>query len=179
MAGIEYEAKALEVDPEKVRQLIDEAGGEQVSDRQLQRRYVYDTIPALVGKWVRLRDTGQTVTLCVKQILSDEVDGTHETEVVVSDFAEAHALLQLAGLAPRTYQENYRTSYRLGAVRLEVDEWPSIPPYLEVEADSEDEVWAAAARLGIARESLTSINTTEVYAQYGIDLHAIDSLRFE
>ncbi|WP_327662791.1 MULTISPECIES: CYTH domain-containing protein [unclassified Streptomyces] len=179
MAGIEYEAKALDVDPAKIARLIVEAGGVQQSEPRLMRRYVYDTIPAVPGRWVRLRDTGSGVTLCVKQIATDAVDGTHETEVTVDSFEEASALLGLVGLTPRSYQENRRTSYTLGAVRLEVDEWPRIPPYLEIEADDEAQVWDTATALGIDRNSLTSINTTKVYALYGIDLDSIADLRFE
>ncbi|MFH9584042.1 CYTH domain-containing protein [Streptomyces luteogriseus] len=178
MAGIEFEAKALDVDTAKIARLITEAGGTCTTETRLMRRYVYDTIPVVPGRWVRLRDTGTDVTLCVKQITTDAVDGTHETEVTVDSFEEAAALLHLTGLTPRSYQENRRTSYTLGAVRLEVDEWPRIPPYLEIEADDEAQVWAAAAALGIDRDQLTSINTTKVYGLYGIDLDSIADLRF-
>ncbi|MFG2226949.1 CYTH domain-containing protein [Streptomyces sp. NPDC048644] len=179
MAGIEYEAKALDVDPVKTARLIIDAGGVQQGESRLMRRYVYDTVPAVPGRWVRLRDTGAGITLCVKQISTDAVDGTHETEVTVDSFEEATALLGLVGLTPRSYQENRRTSYTLGSVRLELDEWPRIPPYLEIEADSEAQVWDTAATLGIDRERLTSINTTKVYGLYGIDLDSISDLRFE
>ncbi|MDT0609027.1 class IV adenylate cyclase [Streptomyces lancefieldiae] len=179
MAGIEFEAKTLDIDPDKMAQLIRDAGGTQQTEPRLMRRYVYDTIPAVPGRWVRLRDTGAGTTLCVKEIRTDAVDGTHETEVTVDSFEETAALLRLTGLTPRGYQENRRTSYTLGAVRLEVDEWPRIPPYLEIEADTETRVWEAAAALGIDRDRLTSINTTKVYAMYGIDLDFIADLRFE
>lgn len=179
MASIEYEAKALDIDPVKIAQLIIDAGGVQRSNTRLMRRYVYDTIPAVAGRWVRLRDTGMGTTLCVKQISTDAVDGTQETEVTVDSFEEAAALLELVGLTPRSYQENRRTSYTLGTVRLEVDEWPRIPPYLEIEADDEAQVWDTATALGIDRGRLTSINTTKVYGLYGIDLESIPDLRFE
>ncbi|MFC9682661.1 class IV adenylate cyclase [Streptomyces sp. NPDC056948] len=179
MAGIEFEAKALDIDPAKMARLITEAGGTCATETRLMRRYVYDTVPAVPGRWVRLRDTGSGVTLCVKQITTDAVGGTHETEVTVDSFEEAAALLRLTGLTPRSYQENRRTSYTLGAARLEVDEWPRIPPYLEIEADEEAQVWTAAAALGLDPDQLTSMNTTKVYGLYGIDLDSIADLRFE
>ncbi|MEU8539486.1 CYTH domain-containing protein [Streptomyces sp. NPDC048717] len=179
MADIEYEAKALDIDPEDIARRILAAGGAEAAPQRIMRRYVYDTVPASPGRWMRLRDTGDGVTLCVKEITTDAVDGTRETEVTVGDFTEAAALLQLAGLTPRGYQENRRTSYTLGAVRLEIDEWPLIPPYLEIEGDDETQVWEAAAALGLARDRLTSVNTTKVYRLYGYDLDAIADLRFE
>ncbi|MFD5188154.1 class IV adenylate cyclase [Streptomyces sp. NPDC058357] len=179
MTNIEYEAKALDVDLQDIARRISAAGGAEATPRHLMRRYVYDTVPPVPGRWVRLRDTGDTTTLCVKEITTDAVDGTRETEVTVGDFTEAAALLRLSGLTPRSYQENRRTSYTLGPARLEVDEWPRIPPYLEIEADDEAQVWEAAAALGFARDRLTSLNTTKVYGLYGIDLEGITDLRFE
>lgn len=182
MAGIEYEAKVLDIDPEKTARLILDAGGTPQGETRLMRRYVYDTLPAVPGRWVRLRDTGTGtgtgVTLCVKQIATDAVDGTHETETTVDSFEETAALLRLVGLTPRSYQENRRTSYTLGTVRLELDAWPRIPPYLEIEADSETQVQDAAVALGLDREQLTSLNTTTIYGMYGIDLDSIPDLRF-
>ncbi|THA72717.1 CYTH domain-containing protein [Streptomyces sp. A0958] len=179
MTNIEYEVKALDVDLQDIARRIFAAGGAETTPRRLMRRYVYDTVPPVAGRWVRLRDTGDTTTLCVKEITTDAVDGTRETEVTVGDFTEAAVLLRLIGLVPRSYQENHRTSYTLGTVRLEIDEWPRIPPYLEIEADDEEQVWEAAAAIGLDRDQLTSLNTTKVYGLYGIDLESITELRFE
>ncbi|MEU8433845.1 CYTH domain-containing protein [Streptomyces sp. NPDC029216] len=176
-AVTEFEVKALEIDPADIADRVAKAGGVHITDRHM-RRYVYDTVPAVAGKWVRLRDTGSDVTLCVKEITSDQVDGTRETEVGVSDFDTAHALLTASGLTARAYQENRRSSWELDGVRLELDQWPLIPPYLEIEADTEAAVWAMADRLGLDRSGLTGENTTAVYARYGIDLTSVTDLRF-
>ncbi|MGW7064612.1 CYTH domain-containing protein [Streptomyces sp. NPDC054904] len=176
-AVTEFEAKALEIVPADLAAHIEKAGGTHIADRHM-RRYIYDTVPAVAGKWVRLRDTGTEVTLCVKEIHSDQVDGTRETEVGVADFVLAHAALTASGLTARSYQENRRSSWILDGVRLELDHWPLIPPYLEIEADTEAEVWATADRLGLDRTSLTAENTTAVYRRYDIDLESMADLRF-
>lgn len=177
IVSTEYEAKVLNIDPDIVTGLIIAAGGVHVADRFM-RRYVYDIVPSDTSRWVRLRDTGAETTLCVKQILSDEVDGVREVEVEVSDFDSANALLAMLGFTPKAFQENRRSSWTLGAVRLEIDSWPLIPPYLEIEADSTEEVHATAVRLGFVVDELTSENTTAVYARYGHNLTAISDLRF-
>jgi adenylate cyclase class 2 len=177
MAQIEFETKALEVDTAEIARRIAAAGGEHVADR-LMRRFVYDIRPGEPGRWMRLRDTGGEVTLCVKEISADTVDGTRETETMVGDFDVTHELLGRLGFEPKAYQENRRSSWLLDGVRLEIDSWPLIPPYLEIEADTADQVWAAADRLTLDRADLTSENTTAVYARYGIDLDRIRELRF-
>jgi adenylate cyclase class 2 len=118
------------------------------------------------------------VTLCVKQITSDAIDGTREIEVHVGDFATANALLGTLGFTPKSYQENKRTSFTLDGARLEIDSWPGIPPYLEIEADTKGDVIRVAELLGHTEADLTGENTTKVYARHGIDLDDIPELRF-
>ncbi|ROS38637.1 class IV adenylate cyclase [Amycolatopsis thermoflava] len=175
---IEHEAKVLDIDPGSVAARILRAGGERIGGTRLMRRYVYDVTPGDRSKWIRLRDTGTETTLCAKEIRSDAIDGTHEAEVTVGDFAGARELLGLLGFTPKSYQENRRTSFTLDGARLEIDEWPLIPPYLEIEAATVADVVRVAGLLGFAEDRLTGENTIKVYARYGIDLASIPRLRF-
>ena len=79
---------------------------------------------------------------------------------------------------PKSYQENRRASFTLGDVELELDEWPMIPPYLEIEGSARDDVVRVAGLLGYGEDQLTGENTVKVYARYGVDLTAIPNLRF-
>lgn len=175
---IEYEAKVLDINPDALKAQILAARGEQVDATRLMRRYVYDIIPGDMSKWIRLRDTGAETTLCVKEIRSDAIDGTLEVETPVGDFAAANDLLGMLGFTPKSYQENRRTSFALGGVQLELDEWPRIPPYMEIEGATKGDVLRVAGLLGYGEDQLTGENTVKVYARYGIDLTAIADLRF-
>ena len=177
MSEIEYEAKVLDIDIEQVIQRILDKGGTDLGE-VFQRRYVYDIDPDDSSRWVRLRDTGDQVTLTIKEIDSDAIGGTRETETTVGDFETTNALLGKLGYAPKAYQENRRHSFTLDGARLEIDTWPRIPAYLEIEADSRDEVVRVVALLGYTEAELTGENTTKVYARYGIDLSTITELRF-
>jgi adenylate cyclase class 2 len=174
---IEHEAKILDVDPEATEELILGKGGQNLGERFM-RRYVYDITPGDASRWIRLRDDGEDTTLTVKQITSDAIDGTHEIEVTVDDFAATNALLGALGFTPKSYQENKRTSFILDGAQVEIDTWPRIPPYLEIEAGSADEVIRVARLLGYGENELTGENTIMVYARYGIDLNTIPELRF-
>lgn len=174
---IEHEAKILDIDPEAAKQLIIDKGGQKLGDKFM-RRYVYDIVAGDQSKWIRLRDTGDDTTLTVKEITSDAIDGTHEIEVGVDDFAATNALLGMLGFAPKSYQETKRTSFILDGAQVEIDTWPQIPTYMEIEAGSKDEVVRVAGLLGYTEDDLTGENTIKVYARYGIDLTAIPELRF-
>ncbi|GAA5169208.1 MULTISPECIES: class IV adenylate cyclase [Amycolatopsis] len=174
---IEHEAKILDIDPDAMEQLILDKGGQKLGERFM-RRYVYDITPGDQSKWIRLRDTGDETTLTVKQITSDAIDGTHEIEVGVDDFAATNALLNVLGFTAKSYQETKRTSFILDGAQVEIDTWPQIPPYLEIEAGSKDEVVRVAGLLGHTEADLTGENTITIYARYGIDLNTIPELRF-
>lgn len=178
MSVIEYEAKVLEIDVARVAGLILDKGGTDLG-KVLQRRYVYDIEPGDASRWVRLRDTGDQVTLTVKEIDSDAIGGTRETETEVGDFETTNTLLGKLGYIPKAYQENRRHSFILDGAQLEIDTWPRIPDYLEIEANSRAEVVRVAALLGYTEEDLTGENTTKVYARYGIDLSTLPDLRFD
>ncbi|WP_410869832.1 class IV adenylate cyclase [Nocardia sp. A7] len=174
---IEHEAKILDIDPDTIdRQILDE-GGHKLGERFM-RRYVYDITPGVDGKWIRLRDNGNSTTLAVKEIASDAIDGTHEVEVSVGDFAATNALLEMMGFSAKSYQETKRISYTLEGAQLELDTWPRIPPYLEIEAATKADVIRVAELLGYTEADLTGENTIKIYARHGIDLNAIRELRF-
>jgi adenylate cyclase class 2 len=175
---IEHEAKVLDVDPEAITGQILAKGGQRSGAPRLMHRYVYDIVPGDHSKWIRLRRDGTETTLCVKEIRSDAIDGTHEVEVTVDDFEATSELLALLGFTPKSYQENRRTSFALDGARLEIDQWPQIPPYLEIEADTRDDVIRVADLLGYHQDQLTAANTMDVYARYGINLSSIRDLRF-
>lgn len=174
---IENEGKVLDIDPAAVEQTILDKGGRKVGEKFM-RRYVYDIVPGDMSRWIRLRDTGQETTLAVKEIRSDAIDGTHETEVVVDSFDETSALLGMLGFTPKSYQENKRVSFLLDSAEVELDTWPQIPTYLEIEAGSAEEVIRVAGLLGYDESDLTGENTINVYARYGINLVEIPELRF-
>jgi adenylate cyclase class 2 len=175
----EYEAKVLDIDPVKTAETILARGGRQIGDAVLLRRYVYDITSGDQSRWIRLRETGSGVTLTVKEIRHDGIDGTDEVEVGVDHFEVANELLGKLGFTPRSYQENRRTSFMLDGARLEIDEWPLIPPYLEIEADSRDEVVRVADLLGYDETALTGENTVSVYARHGIDLLQLNRVSFD
>ncbi|RAL21960.1 class IV adenylate cyclase [Thermoflavimicrobium daqui] len=175
--SIEYEGKILDIDPTAISKKIIAIGGERMGE-SFMRRYVYDIIPNDKSRWIRLRDTGKEVTLTVKEIVHDGIDGTHEVEILVDNFEATNQLLGKLGFHPKGYQENHRTSFFLNGVRLEIDHWPLIPPYLEIEGNSHEQVIQVATLLGFDKSQITGENTIKIYARYGIDLNTIKELRF-
>jgi adenylate cyclase class 2 len=175
---IEYEGKILEIDFAAIEKLILEKGGA-LQGEYFFRRYVFDVVPAKKGTWVRLRTDGAHTTLTVKEIIDDSIAGTNEWEVEVNGFEDTLTILKKAGLSPKGYQENKRKEFRLGPAIICLDTWPKIPPYMEVEADNKVHVEDTIRELGLDPSVLIGENTDKIYARYGIDINALETLSFD
>lgn len=173
----EYEVKILEIDVDKIITKLEALGAKKVREKE-QRRFVYDFSPIKDNSWIRLRTDGIKTTLTIKEIKTDEIDGTKELEISVDDFDKTTLLLEKLGYVHRSYQENKRISYVLNDVEIEIDFWPQIPPYLEIEGKSIEHVERVVKLLGYNFDHTTSINTTKVYLKYGIDIMSIKELKF-
>jgi adenylate cyclase class IV len=64
----------------------------------------------------------------------------HEIEFVVDSFERAEAFLRALGLITKHYFENKRTRYIQDGIAFDIDEWQLTQPYLEIEAQSWEEV---------------------------------------
>lgn len=173
----EYECRILDIDVEEIRKKLESIGAKKVKERSM-RRYVYDIDPNRKGFWIRLRDNGEKTTLTLKETVSDKIDGTKELEVTVDDFEKTNMILNRLGFVANACQENRRISFVYEDVEIEIDFWPKIPPYLEIEADSAEKIEKVVKLLGFEMSNTTSISIPKVYQKYGLDIHKFKELKF-
>lgn len=174
----EYEVRILEIDKEQVIKRLEELGAEFQWDH-IQRRYVYDFIPKIDGKWIRLRTNGDKSTLTIKNLVSSKIDGTQELEVQVDNFERTNLILKELGFEPKGYQENRRCQYLLNGVEIDIDSWPRIPTYLEIEGPSEDAVYNIVSVLGFDMGDISTKDVEGIYLDYGYNLEEIYELKLE
>ncbi|MBQ8131120.1 MAG: CYTH domain-containing protein [Bacilli bacterium] len=174
----EYEVRVLEINVEDVKKKLEGIGAEFQWD-SLQKRYVYDFIPRVDGKWIRLRTNGIKTTLTIKNLVSSEIDGTQELEIEVDNFERANLILKELGYDPKGYQENRRIQYVWNGVEIDIDSWPLIPTYLEVEGPSEGAVYNTIKALGFEKGDTTTRDVEGIYLDYGHDLKTIYDLKLE
>lgn len=82
------------------------------------------------------------------------------------------------GIKSRGYQENKRTQYILNGVEIDIDSWPMIPTYVEIEGKNEEEVMNTLEILELPKDKVTTLDVDSVYKKYGIDLKVIEVLKF-
>lgn len=162
----EIEARLLGINEEEFIALMRKHNATFVGD-WLMSRNVYDFNPIDDNKWIRLRTTGEETTLTIKEITSKDIEGTLETEIVVSDFDTTNEILNKLGYFARGSQTNRRIRYILDDVEIDIDFWPLIPTYVEFEAETTDKIKSLCEKLEIDFNSLTTMSVPEVYDYYG------------
>ena len=132
-------------------------------------------------KWIRVRQTNEKATIAVKHILAD--NGTSlqqmlETEIEVPSIQEANNLLEALGFAYKSYQEKERVTYVLDGYELDIDTWPGIPTYVEVEGKDEKDLEIILKKLGYTMEDTVSCTADQVYEKYGKSMFDNRELKF-
>ena len=178
--NVEYECTCLEINKEELIKKLEKMGAKREGDF-FQKRYVYDFNPKIPNKLIRLRTNGVKSTLTIKNVLDkNSIGGTLELEIEVSDFEKTNLILEELGYHHRNYQENKRTTYSLDGVNFDIDSWPFIPTYVEIEGYNEEIVKEMITRLNLDNEKITNYDVTSIYKEiYNIDVLSIKDLYFE
>ena len=182
----EIEAKFLDIQKDDFEQKIISLGAIKIGDYSYKRK-LYDFEDGRLSRenmLVRLRDEGSQVVLTYKKRFGQEKDalregGTIEVETVVSDFDAMETILLALGLKEQIYKENKRTRYMLNGVEIDIDSWPLIPTYVELEGPSWELVESVARVIGFDWTTHVRGSNLQIYKVYGIDEGSYSVLTFD
>lgn len=128
---------------------------------------------------VRVRDNGQQILLTYKEG-SGEGMQTIEHEVIVSDYQETVGLLRAMDMDISRIQEKYRHSFQFDECQIDIDTWPGIPTYLEIEGPSIEALQVVANSLGLAWDTRYEKDALHLIGElYGLDLHNVTEYTFD
>ena len=165
----EIEVKFCDVDINDIRDRLQRAGAVCEQPMRLMRRaLIEEPHHAAEHAFLRVRDEGDKVTLTFKRRADESgasIDSVKEIEVVVSDFDDTIELLREAGWTHKTFQESKRETWHLDDVEVVIDEWPWLPPYIEIEGENEAVLRATAEMLGLDWHDVVIGHIDVVYAQ--------------
>ncbi len=134
------------------------------------------------SKWIRVRETNGRATIAVKHILapnSISLQQMKETEMEVSSIEEANKLLEALGFSYKSYQEKKRVTYLLDDHEIDIDTWPGIPTYFEVEGKSIEDLESLLSKLGYSMKDTISCTADKVYEIYGKSQFEKREMKFE
>lgn len=133
-------------------------------------------------KWIRVRQTNDKTTIAIKHILAPNqttIQQMLETEIDVSNIKEANNFLEALGFSYKSYQEKERITYILDQYELDIDTWPGIPTYVEIEGKSESDLEYILNKLGYSMKDTVSCTADEVYEKYGLSMFDRRELKFD
>jgi adenylate cyclase, class 2 len=184
----EFEIKFLEVDVPQLEKELLAIGAKKVGEYEYSRvtfdypDFRLDNMHA----WVRLRTDRKISTLTYKKRLgvksndgsiSDE--GMKEIEVVVDSYEKTSDILKSMGFIIKHQAKNKRIRYEKGDAVFDIDFWPQIPPYVEIESTSLEKAKDAARELGFNSEDGLVCSVNQVYKKYGYDISEYSSITSE
>lgn len=184
----EIEAKFMNVAHDKTRDALKSLGADLQKPSRLMRRTVFEAPDEPFEKnekHLRVRDEGDKITMTVKKIDDrDSVTGVKEIETTVGDYETTVELLKEIGLPFTASQESKRESWLLDGCQIELDEWPWLSPFIEIEGPTEAAVRAVAAKLGFNWQdakfgSVTMIYRTEYDIPEDVSIGIIPRISFD
>lgn len=178
MVPLEIETKVIDVDAGKLRKSL-RAKKAKFLGRFLLRRYVFN-LSNKEGEdsYIRVRTDGKKSTLTYKFRKGKGLRNTQELETEIGDFDTAARIFSRF-IKERYYQENGREVYKYKGLEVDINTWPGIPPFVEVEGSSSRQVYSCIRELGIGGKVIGNVNAIKLYKLYGKDLHSKRNLRLQ
>ena len=174
----ELELRILDVNVDEAIKKLESINAEKIGQWHY-KRYIYDTKPYDDNKWIRLRTNGIETTLTYKEYNNESVDGVKELEIIVSDLDDTIKMLEVLGYMPRSIQENKRIRYIYEGVEIDIDSWPRLNPYIEVEAKTKEDVERVVEILKPLGSCVTALNNQSIYRKKGFTKEDLNNLKFE
>ena len=171
----EIETKVLEVNVEEIKQKLKSLGAKEMQNTRLVIDwYSLKDIQGNNHPWyLRIRTASDGRNEISWKSLPKIIGNTRhsdEINVGVSNAVLAGKLFEVIGLSNYAHQEKDRVSFKLEKWNFDIDQYPGMPAYLEIEGHSHEHVQEAIKLLGL--ESHTSIGEGErllIENKYGLD----------
>ncbi len=173
----EIEAKVLNIDIEKLEKKLAQIGAEKVGEVFF-RSTSFDLEGLPMDKdnsWVRIRDDGKKKTIAYKKRLGvtgvkgQNDGGMEEIETEIGHYEDTIKILKKIGMIEKFSQEKKRITWKKDGVTFDIDTWPRLKPYVEIEAGSWEEIDSAIKELGYEEKDKIICSATQIFEMHGIN----------
>lgn len=161
---LELEATFINIDKTILRERLKQAGATLVQPEIKMKKTIFD-----LGKnvFARVRNEGRQICMTYKSVAdASRIDGTKEINVTVDDYDRAVAFITALGIRPKSQQETLRESWVLDNTEIDIDTWPWLPTFVEIEGKSSAAVEAVSTKLGFNFADAHFGSVDEIYKLY-------------
>ena len=163
----ELEAKWLDINHDEFREKLVKLGAKQIRPKTDMVRAVFDIPSGKSNKeWVRVRDEGDQITMSYKRNEDKSLTGTKEICVVVDDFSKIVDFLIATGFQQKSFQETRRETWVFDGAEIDLDEWPWLPTFIEIETKTEEAMHQIARKLDLDIKNAMHAAVDLVYEKY-------------
>ena len=167
----EIEVKILEVDKMEVIERLRGLGARKIFDGDVITTYFdfEDRRLAKEGKILRLRKKGDQVELTYKKEISKaKAKIMEEYEIIVDRMDAVVKILEMLGLKEFHKSIKHRISYTKNNIHFEIDTYPDIPAFLEVEAPNLEKLKEYVNKLGFSMNEAKPWSIKDVLEYYRV-----------
>lgn len=176
----EIEVKFLDIDVKEIENKLQAFGATKIGET-ISQTTCFDYPDYRLQKkeaWIRLRTEFGKTTLAYKERVgvtshdgSTPDQGMKEIELSVEDFDLTKNFLLAIGLIEKFLQGRKRIRWQKDDLSFDIDQWPLIPPYIEIEGGSLETIKVASEALGLTFKDNLQCSAHNVFIKYGFNEH--------
>ncbi len=164
----EVELKILNINPTKTRKILRALGAKKTMPSTLLRELYFRGNGNFSS--LRLRSEGKKQYLTLKTKQEDKKFNIRmEHQIEVSDFDMTKKILELLGYTVFRQREKLREHYELPKVHIEIDQYPHMMPYMEIEAPSKKIAEDFIKKFGFPLSLTTNKTASEIIQDAGLN----------
>lgn len=150
-ANKETEVRFLEINKDALIKKLTALGAVDKGEVMLEEVIIYDKdLKYLESRQIiRLRKNGDKIELTYKHHNGMDKGEAVEIELEVNDLNAAVSFFEAIGFVAYRRQQKKRHSFELNGVKFDIDTWPRIPTYIELEGESLEQLKGAAKSIGL------------------------------
>ena len=178
----EVEVKILEINRSKIEKELVHLGAKRILDGEIETTFFDFPDHTLLRKrnLLRLRKENDNIELTFKKVHTNkDAKVAREYTITVSNEETAKKILKSLGLVAIEIMTKHRVSYILSNTRFDMDQYEGkyafIPEFLEIEAESAQEIWRYAEVLGFKNDDCLPWSTKDLISYYSLRSQKVQS----
>ena len=164
----EVEVKIRNIDKNEIIRKVESMGAvKNFTGRVIDYRFdTPDRRLSKQGKALRIRQKGRHVYLNLKgrKKAVDNITGREEIGLKLSNFKTMYRILNELGYVKIFELNKYRTEYKLGDVKFDIDEYVGMTPMLEIECVTFEKVQEYLKMFNFKKEQMNRLYIREILA---------------
>lgn len=169
----EIEVKFLKVDLPDLKKRLKRLGAKRVFPPTLFRamHFQHPDLGKRYFNLFRLRLEGKELVLATKNVVpGGKFKIEEEREIQIhSDMKAVQKFLEGMGFRVSRELEKFREEYKIGKLKIEIDRYPKMKPYAEIEGPNKKVIRALAEKLGFDFKDASNATATEIIKEAGLN----------